>query len=65
MARNQEENFGNTVGKHFEKVQLDSGQTGKGLLWHESVLGDTGKHWERNPAEGPGQCWGIEHLLWS
>lgn len=38
-------------------------QTGKGLLWHRGVLGDPGKHWERNPAEGSGQCWGIAHLL--
>lgn len=38
-------------------------RTGEGLLWHRGVLGDPGKHWERNPAEGSGQCWGIAHLL--
>lgn len=37
-------------------------ETGKGPLWHGSVLGDTGQHWERNPAEGPGQGWGTAHL---
>lgn len=66
VARNQEEDFGNAVGKHFEKGQLDSEQTDRERAvmaqehpwWHWKTLG-------KNPAEGSGQLWGMAHLPWS